>query len=195
MRKFSWLSIILVLGIVGCKDDPTPKPKGYIRIDLPDHEYTSWEGDCPFRFEAPVYAKVLPDTTYLSEPCWMDVYFPKQKARVHLTYKPIEGNLIDFLEDARTFTNKHISVASGIDEQLIYAPEKNVHGMAFAISGIGAASPYQFFVTDSAEHFLRGSLYFMTRPNNDSLKPVIDHLEIDIEHMLNTFDWVESKAE
>ena len=85
-------------------------------------------------------------------------------------------------------------MASGIEETLLYSPENHVHGIAYKVSGIGTASPYQFFVTDSSDHFLRGSLYFMTRPNNDSLKPVIDHLEADIEYLLNTFRWVESES-
>lgn len=180
--------------LVGCTDSHTPKPNGYIRIDLPEHQYEPWSGDCAFEFEVPTYAKVMPDTTSNAEPCWMDVYFPGQKARIHITYKPIEGNLLDFLEQARTLTNKHISMASGIEETLLYSPENHVHGIAYKVSGIGTASPYQFFVTDSSDHFLRGSLYFMTRPNNDSLKPVIDHLEADIEYLLNTFRWVESES-
>ena len=188
------LVIIALIGVsslmVGCTEDHTPKPKGYIRIDLPEHDYEPWKDDCAFEFEVPTYARVMPDTTSNAEPCWMDVFFPKQKARVHITYKPIEGNLIHFLEQARTLTNKHISMASGIEETLLFSPENHVHGIAYKISGIGAASPYQFFVTDSLDHFLRGSLYFMTRPNNDSLQPVIDHIETDIEHMLNTFQWV-----
>ncbi|MFT4524080.1 MAG: putative hemolysin [Granulosicoccus sp.] len=192
------LLIITLIGIssllVGCTDDHTPKPKGYIRIDLPEHQYEPWSDDCAFEFEVPTYAKVMPDSSHNAEPCWMDVYFPKQKARVHLTYKPIKGNLIDFLEQARTLTNKHISMASGIEETLLFSPTKRVHGIAYKISGIGAASPYQFFVTDSLDHFLRGSLYFMTRPNNDSLQPVIEHIETDIEHLLNTFQWTDLES-
>ncbi len=192
------LLVVALIGIssllMGCTEDHTPKPQGYIRIDLPEHQYKPWHADCPFEFEVPIYAKVMPDTSYNAEPCWMDVFFPAQKARVHITYKPIESNLIDFLEQARTLTNKHISMASGIEETLLYSPENNLHGIAYKVSGIGAASPYQFFVTDSSDHFLRGSLYFMTRPNNDSLQPVIDHIETDIEHLLNTFRWVEIES-
>jgi gliding motility-associated lipoprotein GldD len=64
-----------------------------------------------------------------------------------------------------------------------------VHGIIFEVEGTGTASAYQFFATDSTNHFLRGALYFMARPNSDSLKPVVAHLEKDIEHILTTLKW------
>jgi gliding motility-associated lipoprotein GldD len=51
------------------------------------------------------------------------------------------------------------------------------------------ASAVQFFITDSTEHFLRGSLYFNCRPNRDSLNPVIDFLREDILHLIETTEW------
>jgi hypothetical protein len=32
-------------------------------------------------------------------------------------------------------------------------------------------------------------LYFDVTPNADSLKPVQDFLQVDMEHMINTFRW------
>jgi gliding motility-associated lipoprotein GldD len=52
-----------------------------------------------------------------------------------------------------------------------------------------AASPFQFYLTDSTKNFVRGALYFNTVPNNDSLAPVIDFLKQDIIHMIETFRW------
>jgi gliding motility-associated lipoprotein GldD len=61
--------------------------------------------------------------------------------------------------------------------------------MLFDIRGLGVASTYQFYLTDSIRHFVRGALYFDGPPNNDSLAPVIEFLKLDIDHLLNTFKW------
>ena len=84
---------------------------------------------------------------------------------------------------------KHISKASSIENRVIINPEAKVFGLIYEIKGMGAASPYQFFVTDSSSHFLRGALYFNMIPNNDSLAPVIDFLKEDIEHLLLSLKW------
>jgi gliding motility-associated lipoprotein GldD len=57
------------------------------------------------------------------------------------------------------------------------------------VEGSGAASPLQFFVTDSSKHFLRGALYFTVKPNNDSLQPVIKFIKEDINRFIDTFEW------
>ena len=61
-------------------------------------------------------------------------------------------------------------------------------GMAFEIDG-PVATPYQFYLTDSTNHFFRAALYFNAKVNPDSTKPVFDFLKKDIEHMQSTFVW------
>ena len=51
------------------------------------------------------------------------------------------------------------------------------------------ASTCQFWLTDSSRHFLRGALYLNHTPNNDSLAPVIDYIQTDIEHLVETLRW------
>lgn len=183
---------ILLLGsmaISGCGDDHTPKPRGYIRIDLPEKVYSLAESDCPFSFELPSYAKYVPDTRPNAQPCWFNVEMPQYKAKVHFSYLKVNGNLEEYLDNSRTMTNKHLSKASAIDEQLIIRPEANVYGMYWRIEGSGAASPIQLYLTDSTTHFLRGALYFNVVPNNDSLAPVIDFIEADMQRMISSFNW------
>ena len=50
-------------------------------------------------------------------------------------------------------------------------------------------SQFQFHITDSTDHFLRGALYFKTATKNDSLAPAIEFLKSDIIHLLNTLEW------
>ena len=51
------------------------------------------------------------------------------------------------------------------------------------------ATPLQFFVTDSVDHFMRGSLYFSHKPNPDSVAPVLQRLEADVRIMMETMQW------
>ena len=184
------LYFIPITFLSGCGgDDYTPKPRGFFRIDLPEKAYKKYDSICPFSFEYPVYSKVLPDLDNNAEPCWIDVDYPRFKGRLNLSYKPVNGNLVQLLEDSRTLINKHIPKAEGIEEQLISNTQARVFGLVYEVQGTAAASPLQFVLTDSTHHFLRGALYFSVVPNNDSLAPVIDFIKQDISHMIASFKW------
>jgi gliding motility-associated lipoprotein GldD len=188
MKKLLYI-IIPALLIASCNETYTPKPRGYFRIDLPEHEYIPFDTTFPYAFEYPVYATVSPDPFSLEEPYWLNIEFPEYKGIIHLSYKKVDGNLREYLDDSYQFVMKHIPKASAIDDSIILDRERNLYGLVYQIDGMGAASPSQFFVTDSVEHFVRGALYFELVPNNDSLAPVIDFLRKDIEHLLSTFTW------
>lgn len=176
--------------IISCESEYYPKPKGYFRIDLPEKDYVVFDSvPLPYLFELPDYAKVTPDTGTMAEPYWIDIHYKPFDASLHFSYKEITENLDIYLEDARLFVNKHIPKASIINERLYNDDMNRVYGIVFKIEGRGAASPVQFFLTDSTKHFVRAALYFNFQPNNDSLAPVIDYISKDVEHMVETFEW------
>jgi hypothetical protein len=51
------------------------------------------------------------------------------------------------------------------------------------------ATAYQFFLTDSTKHFIRGALYFEATPNKDSIRPMNNFVAEDMRHLINTFRW------
>lgn len=181
--------LITLFILASCRQDHTPKPRGFFRIDLPEKEYVRFDTLYPYSFEFPVYANVIPDTRPSSEPFWIDIEFPVFRGRIHISYKRVNDNLPEYLEDSRAFVVKHIPKAEAINDSLIYRPEDGVYGLIYYIEGARAATACQFFVTDSLSHFLRGALYFDVTPNNDSLEPVIRFIEADIRHLLNTLEW------
>jgi len=176
-----------------CTDNYTPKPNGFFRIQLPKKEYKKFDSVCPYTFEYPVYARIIPDTAKYAGQYWINLDFPNYKGRLHISYKPVKNNLEKYLEDSRMFVNKHIPKASMIDNKEFINDHDKVYGLTYDIKGSGAASPFQFYVTDSTRHFLRGALYFNIPPNNDSLAPVIEFIKQDIIHLINTFKWKEIK--
>jgi gliding motility-associated lipoprotein GldD len=188
---FAWpvLTICIILLMASCGEDYSPKPRGYFRIDLPEKEYHLFDTTYPYSFEYPIYARVIPDDRGGTEPYWINIDFPAFGGRIYISYKKVSGNLITYLEDSRTFVMKHIPKADAIDDSLILRREDKVFGLLYTIHGTGAASPYQFFLTDSTTHFVRGALYFNVTPNNDSLAPVIQFIHADIDHLISTFRW------
>ena len=181
--------LIIILSLASCSEGYSPKPRGYFRIDLPEKQYARFDSAYPYSFEYPVYAKVVADNRATSEPYWINIDFPRFQGRIYISYKPVKNNLSEYLEDARTFVVKHIPKAEAIDDTLIYRPDDRIFGLVYYIQGSQAASPCQFFVTDSSAHFLRGALYFNVEPNNDSLAPVLAFIEEDIRHLVKTFRW------
>ena len=187
---FFVLSIMIGL-FSSCENSYTPKPRGYFRIDMPEKEYTSFDTSFPYQFERPVYTTVTNDPHSPGEKYWINLNFTPFNATLHISHKQVKGNLITYLEDAHKLVTKHIPKADAIYDSLVIDRDRNIFGLIYKIEGSGAASPYQFFLTDSLSNFVRGALYFNVVPNNDSLEPVINFITDDIEHLINTFHWKE----
>ncbi|WP_198675218.1 gliding motility lipoprotein GldD [Pleomorphovibrio marinus] len=184
------LSVLVVT--FACQQSYFPKPKGFNRIDLPDPSYKSLEEDLPYQFEHSKYSAVEADSFNLEEKTWVNLHYKDWDARVHLTYKPVEGNrenLKAYLHDALSLTSKHQVKAYGIDEGVIQNP-KGYTGLVAELSG-EVPTQFQFYVTDSTDHFLRGALYFKTAVKNDSLAPIIEYIKVDMMHLINSLEFKE----
>lgn len=180
--------ILSLFVLISCDRSHTPKPAGYVRIDYPEKTYSVYTGSEFFQFEIPDYANVETDTSPGAEPGWINVVIPGLNGKIHLSYKPVDNNLDDYITDCRTLVYKHTVKAEGIEESPFMQREEGSFGMVYDLKG-DVASAVQFFITDSTHHFLRGSLYFNCSPNRDSLNPVIDFLREDIIHMIETTEW------
>ena len=182
--------LLLLLTAVSCGDNkPQPKPRGYFRIDLPEKQYVTLDTMRHYSFEYPVYATITPDFHSLDEKDWANVEFPAFKGTIHISYKNVDENLSVYVEDAYRMIVKHITKATGIRDSVVINKENDVYGLVYFLEGEGVASPLQFYLTDSTEHFLRGSLYFNLYPNNDSLQPVINFITDDVRHLIETLKW------
>ncbi len=213
-NAFSWIAAAVVASIVimACNSTYTSKKRGYFDVEFPERKYVLFnEAGVPYSFEYPAYATIVKDSTYFDStpenPFWRNIDFPQFNARIFLSYKIIGGkatykiklpdgtyrdssgtNYFDrMVNDAFNLTNKNESVASSIKDSL-FTTKNDVTGIFFRVGG-NAATARQFFMSDSTKHFIRGALYFDTTPNADSLKPVQDFLQVDIDHLINTFKW------
>lgn len=182
--------LVISLLFVACREHYTPKPRGYHRIDFPEKTYADFESGCPFEFQIPEYAEVEFKNNDEGEPCWFDLVFPSFNARLHMSYVPIqdESHFGQLVEDARTFAYTHMVIASAIDERRVEVPDDQMYGVYYDIRG-NVASTTQFFVSDRMDHYLRGALYFNEQPRSDSIRPVVEFLRDDLDHLLQTLQW------
>lgn len=177
------LLVALPFLFIGCKDEVLPKPKALLRLDYPEAQYTELEEDCKYTFENNTLSKVKEN-----KDCSLVLDYPMMKGSVYITYKPIENNLKKLLVDAQKLSYEHVVKADNIVEQPFINLEDEVYGMFYEVSG-DAASQSQFYVTDSVNHFVTGSLYFYAKPNYDSIFPAAIYLQKDIRRIMETLRW------
>lgn len=191
LLKSLLLSCVFILQ--SCGEDYVPKPKAELRLEYPIAKYVDANLELPFAFEknllaAKVVSKELkaPTKSY-----GVNLEYPALKGTIFLTYKAIEKDkkkLRDFLRDAQKFTLEHAKKADEIPAYPFESKERKVYGMFSEVKG-NVASPAQFYVTDSVNHFLTGSLYFFAKPNYDSILPAADYLQKDIKRIMETITW------
>src|SRR5699024_6829144 len=75
--------------------------------------------------------------------------------------------------------------------EIPFTKGKGTGGVIFDFEG-AAASPYQFYITDTLSENVRSSLYINSEVRLDSLAPVVQFLEKDVQHFINTFHWKEN---
>ena len=121
---------------------------------------------------------------------WYNLQYKPFQATLHLTYYEFQRwSVFDsLLADSRKLVNKHLQKADDIIEENVSYLNPEMKGLIFRIEG-NTATNYNFYLTDSAKHFLRGALYFNNRTNTDSIAPVYDFIKQDIQHMIRTFHW------
>ncbi len=180
---------LLSLFMIGCGNDPLPKPKGYLRLDYPEAKYQKTDIPLPFTFEQNNLSDPIRKVKSLGSTKGVEVKYPKLKATIYLNYKTVTStNLDSLLRDAQNLTQKHTMKADEISQNLYENIDQNVFGMLYEVGG-NAASQSQFYVTDSINHFLSGSLYFYAKPNYDSIYPASEYLKNDIKRIMESIEW------
>ncbi len=205
MNLYHYIAVFFATALLlgSCKEEKVyiPKPRLYPRVDYPNRNYISFdENYCNFTFEYPDYMKIEQDTKFVHlntpHPCWFNLSIPSLNGDIHFTYTPLKSLYRDSLQqqlykvyqDAYRLAEEHVSKSNGIEDILINNPDNEVYGVLFNLEG-SVASSFQIALTDSTEHALRAALYFKSRPNFDSMAPVIDFVKADVVGILNSFKW------
>ena len=175
--------------LIGCGDDPLPKPSAYLRLEYPEARYKNAKIPLPFEFDKNEISKPIKNIKTAVLVKGIDIKYPSMKATIYLTYQPVnKDNLDSLLRDAQNLTQKHTIKADEILPKEFLNPENKVYGMLYEIGG-DAASQSQFYLTDSLNHFVSGSLYFYAKPNYDSIYPASEYLKNDIKRLMESLKW------
>lgn len=178
-----WVALFVITIVVSCKDDVLPKPAAQLRLDYPEAEYVHFENNCPFTFDLNEDAEIKGKTN-----CGFAIEYPKMKATIYLSYKPVRNNINLLLNDAQKLTYKHVIKADNILEQPFINTKNKVYGMFYDVDG-NAATNAQFYVTDSTRHFVDCSVYFYAKPNFDSIMPAASYIKNDMQRLMETLRW------
>ena len=182
MNRF--LLICFSLTILACNKSYTPKPSGYPRIDFPKKSTFLSESHCPFTFQQPDYTTL---NFHDEDKFWFDLKFEPLGGTLHMSYKSLNNDVYSFTEDSRDLAYKHAQKAEAISEQLFVNDSLDVYGVVYTFQG-GTATPIQFYLTDSTNHFVRGALYFNTALN-DSIIPISIFIKEDIYSIIESWRW------
>tara|TARA_R110002073_G_scaffold108336_9_gene243626 strand:- start:57761 stop:58315 length:555 start_codon:yes stop_codon:yes gene_type:complete len=182
MRKF-----IIFLGLLilfSCGENTLPKPKAFLSLEYTDASYSDLSLKRPYTFKVPENAIVKDEPRN-----WLKIEYPQLKASLDITYRSInEGNLRELLIESERLVFKHTVKAEQISSDNYTNASKRVFGTLYEITG-NAASQIQFHITDSTKNFIKGALYFNTKPNYDSILPAVDYIKKDILQIMETLEW------
>jgi gliding motility-associated lipoprotein GldD len=194
---FFWIAIMALFYTASCNTPYVAKQKGYSAITLPVNKgFIKFnQAEYPYEFEYPSYAMVDNKVNYfgkdMKSDAWLNLRYPTMNATLFISYNRIpasQPHLIDTLmRDAYKLVNNHTNMASFIEDS-IFTTDAGVKGVFFHLGG-DVATPYQFFLTDSTNHFFRAALYYETLPNEDSLAPINTFIYKDLQHLMRSFRW------
>lgn len=184
MKKLIFL--LLFYGLVSCGDEVQPKPGAYLALEYPAPEYELYKSECPYSFEKNEIAQVEPARG--KQKCWINLDYGRLRGTIFITYQPVRNNLDSLLTDAQKLPLQHTIKADAIEGSVYMNDFHRTYGMFYQVTG-NAASQAQFYLTDSVNHFLTGSVYFDAQPNFDSILPAAAYLKRDIRHLMETVEW------
>lgn len=179
--------LLILLTITGCRQDYSPKPDGYFRIDPHQSVYKIFrESGFPLAFEIPQNAQGIIDTAHIVSAPWLNIVYPRYNATVYCSYLFInEENKNRLFSESKDLVYRHGSKAEKIEAQEYEDPERSLYATLYSLTG-NTATPLQFIATDSSSYLFRGALYFNTPTQRDSIAPVIEYITQDMIHLIET---------
>ena len=178
--------LLLIFVVAACKNDPLPKPKAFLALEYPEASYKEVDINCPYSFEKNAEAQLA--GAKVKVPCWLNLEYPHMKATIFLTYQKVNNNLDSLLIDAQKLPLQHTIKADFIEGDVYTNNINKTYGMFYEVEG-NAASQAQFYLTDSTQNFITGSLYFNQKPNFDSIMPAAAYIKKDMRHLMETLRW------
>lgn len=156
-----------------------------MRIDMPTPIYEVAQVNKTVSFELSHLAKLATQQNNIN------LSYPLFQATIYgtLLESSDSDRLYSLLNEAQRLTFQQGGKGARVEAIAYEALEDTIYATLFRIQGEVVASPLQFIITDSLTSLFRGALYFDQSAVTDSLIPVVDYLQEDIMHLIETFNW------
>jgi gliding motility-associated lipoprotein GldD len=189
MKNYSLLLLAFGFFLCACdgKEKLIPKPPTYLKIDLPERDYSFYKDTCSFSFRKPSYFNVK---SVDKQTCNKDIQLEQLNGTIHLSVINMDTSLAAYVNYAIDKVDEHKVKAIAINDTNFINKDNKAYGTFFELQG-NVATPFQFYITDSVSRFLSGVIYFNSRPNYDSIKPVLNFVKEDLYEMMETMQWDE----
>ena len=182
------LLLISIIIVSSCKDEViVPKPKAFLSLKYPNPSFSKIDNELPFSFDL---NNLVTIENILEKKGNFDIKLNYDIINVslYLNYIKIENNFNELISQNKFNLNNHAKVAIKASKQDFSDENRKVFGTLYELIG-PVASPSQFYVTDSVDNFLAGTLFFKIKPNYDSLLPAIYYVKNDIIRLIETIKW------
>jgi gliding motility-associated lipoprotein GldD len=182
------LLLIFIIIVSSCKDEViVPKPKAFLSLKYPNPSFSKIDNELPFSFDL---NNLVTIENILEKKDNFDIKlnYDMINASLYLNYIKIENNFNELISQNNFNLNNHAKVAIKASKQDFSDENRKVFGTLYELIG-PVASPSQFYVTDSVDNFLAGTLFFKIKPNYDSLLPAIYYVKNDIIRLIETIKW------
>ena len=185
VKRFAFM--VTTLFFIRCSGEKTyiPKPPTFLKIELEERSYENYLSDCDFMFTKPDYfnPKKAQQGT-----CNLDIDLTRHNGTLHLSFIEMDTTLNAYVNYAIDKVDEHKVKATAIKDTNFINTSNNAYGTFFELQG-NVASPFQFYLTDSTNHFMSGVVYFNARPNYDSILPVLNYVKEDLYQLMESFEW------
>lgn len=178
----------LFLFIFSCNESNyLPREKGFLRLE----------------FEKPTYDTFSNESSGLNF-IYNDAYSTFEivsDEKIVLGYKDIKISIVlsdvelenlssfeESLQNFYMFLEPHRKKSNQISIKEFTSADNNRFAKVFEMRG-PVASPLQFYVTDSTNHFLFGSMNIMEKSDYDSIYPSIMYVKNDIFSIIESVNW------
>jgi gliding motility-associated lipoprotein GldD len=159
-------------------------------LTTPKPAYQHWDSVLPFVFDYSKHAS-LDFQNKERNLFWVDIYYPSLSAMFKMTCFQVKNNLNNYIREEEELVMFHVDrrMVDDIQYSTVNDPIARVFGRLYELEGKHVATPFKFWLTDSSQYFVKGTLFFDFAPNNDSLAPIIDYLKRDALFMVESWQW------
>ena len=166
-----------------------PREKGFLRLEFEKPTYDTFSSEAS-------KLNFIFNSAYSSFEIVSDekIVLKYKDIKIDLVLSDVElENLSSFEESIRNFyvfLEPHRKKSNQISIKEFTSVDNKRFAKVFEMRG-PVASPLQFYVTDSINHFLFGSMNVMVKSNYDSIYPSIMYVKNDIFSIIESVNWEE----